>query len=331
MHIKEQEAPFTIQVEPTEGCNLGCKFCGLRGMRENGTKPWYFMTISQAERIASEIARVKWTAKIVFAMHGEPTLNPLLNDIIRKFREYLPNNIFHLITNAYGLARDVKSGKKLETMAILERVVALKESGINHLMLDNYSQNGDWSKVVEALNAVSDEVPIYYLDRDKTPMFRSNKGFDVVVLPPIDEVKIHLVRNLKNHAGAAFPPDTAYNNQRCAKMFRELSIRFDGNVAICCDDFRGEYPIANINDMDIEALWNHERFQWARILGYHGERSVFHPCNICTERSTRVGLLPDKMGKETMPKPTEEIRRKAISVSKENKPLSQIVKRSWEK
>ena len=29
-----QEAPFTILIEPTEGCNLGCSFCGLRGMRE---------------------------------------------------------------------------------------------------------------------------------------------------------------------------------------------------------------------------------------------------------------------------------------------------------
>lgn len=35
-----QQPPFTVLVEPTEGCNLGCSFCGLRGMREKGTKPW---------------------------------------------------------------------------------------------------------------------------------------------------------------------------------------------------------------------------------------------------------------------------------------------------
>lgn len=32
--MKLQERPFSIQVEFTEGCNRGCGFCGLRGMRE---------------------------------------------------------------------------------------------------------------------------------------------------------------------------------------------------------------------------------------------------------------------------------------------------------
>lgn len=39
-----QQPPFTVLIEPTEGCNLGCSFCGLRGMREKGTKPWNHMS-----------------------------------------------------------------------------------------------------------------------------------------------------------------------------------------------------------------------------------------------------------------------------------------------
>ena len=31
-----QQPPYTIQIEPTEGCNLGCSFCGLQGMKHNG-------------------------------------------------------------------------------------------------------------------------------------------------------------------------------------------------------------------------------------------------------------------------------------------------------
>lgn len=48
-----QEKPFTILIEPTEGCNLGYWFCGLRGMREKGTKPYFYMETDTAERIAS--------------------------------------------------------------------------------------------------------------------------------------------------------------------------------------------------------------------------------------------------------------------------------------
>lgn len=29
-----QQAPFTVLIEPTEGCNLGCSFCGLSECNE---------------------------------------------------------------------------------------------------------------------------------------------------------------------------------------------------------------------------------------------------------------------------------------------------------
>lgn len=317
MEIKNQQPPFTIQIELTEGCNLGCSFCGLRGMREKGTKPWNFMTMETAKRIAQEIARVEWHSKIVFAMHGEPTLNPKIFEIIDLFHKELPNNLLYIISNGYGIANSEDP---------LEYVNLLEEVGVNHLLLDNYSPNGDWKTIVEA---VKKHKKVIYMERG-IPMFSTTKKFDVLVMPPIKNVKIGYVRNLKNHCGAAFPPSDEQNNKRCTRPFRELSFRYDGNVALCCDDFRGQYPIANIHDMDILSLWNHERFQVARIILYNGKRTFF-PCNVCTEVSMRVGLLPDKQGKETLPQPTKEIYDVANNVSKNNKPLSKIYKRSWEK
>lgn len=316
MKLKNQEPPFTIQIELTEGCNLGCKFCGLRGIREKGTKPWNFMTMKTAKRIADEISRVGWHSKLVFAMHGEPTLNPKIFEIVNLFRKRLPNNLFYVISNGYGIAH---SENPLEYVNLLEAV------GVNHLLLDNYSPNGDWSKVVKA---VEGKHRVIYMEKG-VPMFSAKRSFDILVMPPIEDIKISNVRNLKNHCGAAFPPDDKYAKKRCTRPFRELSIRWDGNVSICCDDFRGQYPIANINDLDIVSLWNHERFQAARIILYNNERAFF-PCNICTEVSMRVGLLPDKLGKETLPIPTKEIYALANSVSKE-RPLSKIFKRPWEK
>lgn len=316
----KQQPPFTIQIEPTEGCNLGCSFCGLRGMREKGTTPWKFMTLETAEKIAKSISRVNWTSKIIFAMHGEPTLNPQLFEIIELFRKYLPNNIFHIISNGYNFVHG--------DLTPIEYVRKLEKSGINHILLDNYSPNGDWSKVVDS---VGDNYEILYLDKDKTPMFRSDKKFNIIILPPIVTTKISFVRNLKNHCGAAFPLDDSFNEKRCAVPFRELSFRWDGNVALCCDDFRGQYPIANINDFeDIVELWNHERFQAARIMLYNARRS-FVPCKGCSNVSMRIGLLPDKLGKDDMPEIHTLIEEYCQMISKEESPLSKIVKREWEK
>ena len=93
-----QHPPYIVEIEPTEGCNLGCSFCGIRGMRKKGTTPWNFMTIKQAADIAKKIRDAGWNSVIVFCGHGEPTLNKNLLNIIKIFRHYLPNNVMQIMS-----------------------------------------------------------------------------------------------------------------------------------------------------------------------------------------------------------------------------------------
>ena len=318
MKLSNQQPPFTIQVEPTEGCNLGCSFCGLRGMKRNGTKPWYFMTIETAKRIADEIQRVGWNSKIIFALHGEPTLNPNLFNIIYIFRKRLPNNVFHIFTNGYAINR----AKNVD-----EYVGKLFSAGINNIVVDCYSKNGDWNFVYR-LDEYRDS---FVRLKPGTPLFnKSAKEQRIILLPPLLEDEINTsTRRLANHAGAAAPLDHSFDNKRCTMPFREMCFRWDGNVNLCCDDFRGEYPIASIHDREIDDIWNDERFQAARIMLYNYSRD-FKPCSGCTNISMRVGFLPDSSGQETLPKITKEIKQMAQRVAKENKPLSSIIKRKWE-
>ena len=95
----KQHPPFLIEIEPTEGCNLGCSFCGLRGIREKGTNPWNFMSVEDAKIISRKIKDAGWNSRICFCGHGEPTINPNLLNIIREFRKELPNHKFQLICN----------------------------------------------------------------------------------------------------------------------------------------------------------------------------------------------------------------------------------------
>lgn len=311
-----QTPPFTINVEPTEGCNLGCSFCGLHGMREKGTKPWNFMTIETATRIADEIKRVGWKAKIVFANHGEPTLNPNFPEIVRIFRERLPKAIFHMYTNGIVYSNSKNPNKKIQEIF---------EAGMNDILVDCYSEKSfQFIDRIKHDNIVVLESGVkYYTDKPEQR---------ILLLPSIEnDDKNKMVRRMANHAGAAAPLDPSYNNKRCAMPFRELTFRWDGNVSLCCDDFRGAYPIANISDTDIEDIWNHPRFEAARIMLYNYDRG-FKPCDGCTNISVRVGFLPDPSGKETMPKITKKIRDLAQSVHRDNGYLSPIIiQRPWEK
>lgn len=312
--MNRQDAPFTIQIEPTEGCNRGCSFCGLRGMRKKGTEPLYFMDKKTAERIASQIAEAGWNSKILFAMHGEPTLNKNLLRIVRIFRKYLPKAQFSLFTNGVGIQNGTFS------------IDSLKDAGINNLMIDLYTKDDDGHKIMESLPQGGYEVLGVGV-----PMFKGScKSFRIVFAPPIQDSP-DVTHVLCNHCGAAAPLDYSCDGKRCAKPFRELSFRYDGSVSICCNDFRGEYPIGNIMESTIEEIWQDKKFKAARIMLYAGKRT-FTPCLGCNARSMRVGLLPDKMGKDTLPEPTDKIEAFAKSVSKNSGPLcgDNWNKRKWE-
>lgn len=322
---RKQDPPYSIQIELNEGCNLGCNFCGLRGMRENGTKPWKRMKRDTAQRIIEEIKRVGWHSRIIFSMHGEPTLNPNVVKIIAMFRKALPTTVMSMMSNGYGIVHGF--GDISTEQTISERVGKLMEAGLNDLIIDYYSAKGDAKTIEDALKG--SEFKIEHL-APKVPLYSPRAGhFRVLFNPPIQKEGA-INRHLCNHCGAAGPLDMSYQGKRCARPFRELSIRYDGSVAICCNDFRGEYPIGNIMGQSIEDIWYSKRFEAARILLYAGQRS-FKPCLGCNALSHRVGLLPDGRGKQDMPEATEKILQYAKKVSEGNKHLCDtIYKRPWE-
>lgn len=307
-----QDPPFSIQVEFTEGCNRGCDFCGLQGMRKTGKEPFYFMSKETATRIADEIVRVGWHSRIIFSMHGEPTLNKNWLNIIKLFRKKLPNAVMSIMTNGLGIKH---SQSDMGTM--LSRI---SKSGLNDLIIDMYTPNDDGHQIKEFCE--DNNIDYQILDKGIPLYSSSHTRFRILFNPPIQtDEGAAINRHLCNHCGAAAPLDFSYEGKRCARPFREMTFRYDGSVALCCNDFRGQYPIGNINDRDIEDIWQDKRFQAARILLYAGERNVFVPCRGCNALSHRVGLLPDLKGQQEMPEATDKIRAFAKRVAEENEPL----------
>ena len=321
-----QQPPFSIQVEFTEGCNRGCNFCGLRGMRKKGTEPWYFMTKETATRIADEIVKAGWHSRIIFSMHGEPTLNKNWMRLIKLFRKKLPTTVLSLMTNGYDLVLRAENAEDLS--AIIEEI---KDTGLNDLIIDTYTTGDDGYRLMGLCE--ENKIP-YKVLSSGTPLYgSSSRKFRILFNPPIQtEEGAAINRHLCNHCGAAAPLDDSYDGKRCARPFREMTFRWDGAVALCCNDFRGQYPIGNIMATDIEELWQSKRFKAARILLYAGERSAFVPCKGCNALSHRVGLLPDLKGQQPMPEATDKIRKFAQSIAKTNEPLcgDNYTKRKWE-
>jgi radical SAM protein with 4Fe4S-binding SPASM domain len=318
-----QEPPFSIQWESTEGCTLRCSFCGLNSIRTN-ERTYSYMTIKTATRIAKEIARMGWKSRLELAMHGETTKNPQVLELISIFRKYLPDNFMLMETNGGGFL-----GKSPEE--ITQKVLAYFFAGLDTIGLDEY-QTVPWANIVRTkiIRTVLEDNQIkfheYPSDPEGNPHSRSKKK-RLVIISPIDLADHGTHSELNNHAGGGAPLDTSMIHERCAKPFRELSIRWDGNVALCCNDWVGAYKIGNVLQTPINKIWNHPRFYAARQKLLHKQRD-FTPCLGCNNRSYRVGLLPDKFGRETLPLPdakTEKILKEAVDKG----PLASPVDRGW--
>lgn len=318
----KQHAPYQIEIEPTEGCNLGCNFCGLKGIREKGTKPWKYMTVDIARDAARKIRKAGWKSSICFCGHGEPTLNENLLEIIKVFREELPNNIMSLVTNGYGFKHGIFN--------INEFFDELEKLHFNDVIFDVYSDNGDWT----AIEDITDRYDIKIIGRDGEKYNYYGKKMRVSIYPLEVDKTGRLFRIMDNHCGAASPQDFSERrvNKRCQKPFRLLFIRWNSQVCLCCDDFRGQYKIGKVTEFDkIDDLWNSPAFQAARIQLFIGKRT-FKPCYGCNYSPVRAGLLPDPCAKDkdVMPKKLSKEVIEVLRNSYDEKGSTTIVMRKWE-
>ena len=333
--MKHQSPPYCIQIELTEGCNLACSFCGIAGIRDNGahgpndirgkgSSPYKWLTLEKASVLADKISfakeNYKWNPRIEMAMHGEPTLNPDYKDIVGIFRKKLPTTHLQMTTNGGGLLKG----------DLVTNINHLMDAGLNVLLLDNYEGIKICDKVRDLYTGPH---PMFEYPSEKNAnphRRRKPTDHDIVVTQDISTASKGNHSNVNNHAGSAFPKNDRAEGRRCAKVFREISVRWDGNVAICCNDWPGFYRCGNVftEDLSLEELWPSAPFRSARKKLYHGERD-FGPCDGCDALSYRPGLLPDSKGKEEYDKPNfTDLRDIEYALSRG--PYTTAIPRPWE-
>lgn len=314
--VYRQHPPFCVQVEAVEGCNLRCPFCGINGIRDN-RRTYQYMNLDTAQRLAQQLSAAKWNSRVEFAMHGEPTKHPQLAALVASFRCQLPKAYLMMETNGSGLLDGVAS------------ILKLFNAGLNTIALDEY-QNVPWAnRVRKWKQELSDHVEVYEYPEAKGGNPHSRSGSRrLMFVAPIDTATKGTHSQVNNHCGSGAPLDISCATARCAKPFREISVRWDGNIALCCNDWRGIFKVGNILHRSVYELWHNEVMQAARRKLLYGQRD-FPPCAGCNARSYRVGLLPDPMGKamlEPADKECDTQLRKAVSGSS----YTVAVVRPWE-
>lgn len=317
----KQDSPNTIKIELTEGCNLKCSFCGINGIREKSGN-FKFLTVELARILSDQIKDSNWKTKIEFTMHGEPLMNPEVLEILNIFRNTLPKLQLMITSNSLPL---------LKPPGIEENINSLFNAGLNILAIDCYKASEKvWRKIPDL---TFEGVEVSHYPGGPSPNLRYNvKEKRVILIKGMDSDDVDGKlgnRIISNHIGAAAPVDKKLPyEKRCARPFRELSVRWDGRISLCCNDWRGEYKCGDVKKEMIYDIWQNEFFTAARKKLYHKDRK-FGICVKCDNTSFRVGILPDKVGKKSLPKPNKQDE-DAIKKATKGSSYTVAVLRPWE-
>ena len=279
--------PWCVQVELTEGCNRQCTFCGINGIR---TKPGNFkyMALRTVEVLIDQMTEFTPRARIEFAMHGEPLQHPKYLWVLSMFRAAMPKAQMMVTTNGRVLQ------KKMQ-----ERLEKLFDTGIDFVMVDTYYPERDdlRAEAVKLEGLVVQDYYEYLEPRGWSP-YANHRGKAKGLVVLMDDIGARNgeapSRGLHNHAGSvpgmAIPAEPL--NKTCTKPFREVSVTWNGEVRLCCEDWIGRYVVGNVTEEHLRDIWYGIAMGSARAKLQNKERD-FGACRACDAPSgMRVGLLP---------------------------------------
>lgn len=273
--------PWNIQIELVRGCNLSCEFCAIHCV----PKEKLFMS---KETLMNTLAGVQDfdPLRVEFAMRGEPTLHPELAVMVGLTRGFMPKSQITLTTNGIKLTKEL--------------AVDFFRAGGNIIVVDCYGTTFEkYSERFVGLPVVD------FYEGKFNPWHRH----------PANEKKLVLMRDMTsvngkkaqrqiiNQAGnidykrvakyGVYPLKKALEKQ-CVHPFREVTVFADGQVSICCRDWRNEHTLFNANEKDIAVEWTTNP-EWMRVrkLLQSKDRASINICKRCDfHGGFRIGLLP---------------------------------------
>jgi radical SAM protein with 4Fe4S-binding SPASM domain len=274
-------------MELTEGCNRFCTFCGIRSIRTRAGEDLKFLSLEMAGKIAGGLAALAPNARLEFAMHGEPTLNPNHERILAGFHKVLPNAQIQLTTNGKLLLRDIVDGTG-----------RLFRAGVNLLVVDTYDTEREaLRKAAQLLPAAGIKVFDFFEDEACPSPWGNHRGKVQRTVVLMDDLARRSgekrQKRITNQAGngkqAPIPAEPL--KAICTMPFREMSVCWNGNVCICCNDWSQEFVAGNVGEQPLSTIWNGDRMQAVRRILFARSRE-FQPCAKCDVGSgNRCGLV----------------------------------------
>ncbi|MGY8926880.1 MAG: radical SAM/SPASM domain-containing protein [Flavobacteriales bacterium] len=290
--------PFSLSIEPTTACNLGCPECpsGLKQF----TRPTGKLDAGFHERMLNQVRKTVFYINYYF--QGEPFLHPQFLALIKAAKK---NKIYtSTSTNAHFI--NEKTAKEIVESGLDRLIISI--DGLTQETYENYRIHGTLSKVIEGskqmlkakkeLNSKTPHLIFQFLavkpnEHEIPQVFQLGKEMG------IDEVRIKSAQlyDFKN-GNPLMPENEKYSRYKrqldgtyklkyktgnhCWRMWSSSVFTWDGKVVPCCFDKDAKHILGSLEKEDFTAIWKSKKYTSFRkaILT---ERNKIDICRNCSE------------------------------------------------
>ncbi len=291
-------SPFSLSIEPTTACNLGCPECpsGLKQF----TRPTGKLDLELHQRMLNQVDKSVFYINYYF--QGEPFLHPQFLELIRqakKHRIYTATS-----TNAHFI--DQKKAEEIIDSGLDRLIISI--DGLTQETYENYRVHGNLAKVIEATKFL---VEAKRIKQSTTP----HLIFQFLAVKPneheipavhslgkelgVDEVRIKTAQLYDYKFGNPLMPeneqyarykknlDGTYSlkyktGDHCWRMWSGSVLTWDGKVVPCCFDKDAQHVLGSLDKMDFNTVWNSEIYSNFRKAVLTG-RNQIEICKNCSE------------------------------------------------
>ena len=277
--------PRHVLIEPTLECNIKCPLCPSPQNLNPRKKQYDSMSFSDFKKVVDNCRDILYRVYLTFS--GEPLLNRQLGEMI----EYLTQR---------GIVSMVSTNATLMTKSRAKEII---DAGLDYLIIsfDGFSKRSfeafrsganfertlanieNFSTMKKMLGSRKPYVDIQWIANrlNETEIKQAEQYFDE--LDGIDEFHVksmslneHIYSEKeiedykKNFLPARRKIRVQYINKERSKETRGCSallspvILANGDMTICCIDFKGEYVVGNILDASLRELWRSKEYRCLR-------------------------------------------------------------------
>lgn len=290
------KTPYIVQIFPVYGCNFKCNYCihsvpkNQRGFITNE----YFIDYELYKKCIDDLCRFPQKLKMLrFAGTGEPLMHNDIAKMVRYAKEKNVADSIDIVTNGSLLTEEL-------TKELVEAGLSRIRISIQGLSSSKYAsitgQNIDFQNLKDRINYFyknkgNTEIYIKIIDCALEPgeeeLFLNIFGdmCDVIaiehLLPAVKHIDYESIYDIKDKN---ITQNGAILNEVevCPQPFYFMQINPNGDVVPCCS-METAYVVGNAKDVDLNKLWNGDRYNLFREKQLLKQKNSYSTCRDCTQ------------------------------------------------